>query len=194
MDRRLVVSIDPAMEVSPGAVEAGLVERARHGDAAAFEALLAGRLDKLFRTAWAILGSEADARDATQEACLATWRQLPRLRDVERFDAWMSRILVNACLLKLRQRTRVREIPMMPAHDRASSIFGDPDAIGEAEAISRAFDRLRPDARAILVLHHLHHEPVSAIAASLGIPTGTVKWRLHAARAALEKALAGEWR
>ncbi len=180
--------------MGPNAVEAGLVERARQGDSAAFEALLTGRLDKLFRTACAILGSEADARDATQEACIATWRQLPRLRDVERFDAWLSRILVNACLLKLRQRARVREIPIMPAHDRAAPVEGDPDAIGEADAISRAFDRLTPDSRAILVLHHLRHEPVSSIAASLGIPSGTVKWRLHAARAALEKALAGERR
>ena len=180
--------------MAPNALEAGLVERARHGDPAAFETLLSGRLDKLFRTAWAILGSEADARDAIQEACLATWRQLPRLRDVERFDAWLSRILINACLLKLRQRARVREIPMMPAHDRPAPAGGDPDAIGEADAISRAFDRLTPDARAILVLHHLRHEPVSSIAASLGIPVGTVKWRLHAARAALETALAGEWR
>ena len=181
-------------QVGPKAVEAGLVERARHGDTLAFEALLSTRLDKLFRTAWAILGSEADARDATQDACLSTWRQLPRLRDVERFDAWLSRILVNACLLQLRRRARVREIPMTPAHDREAPSGADPAAIVDADAISRAFDRLDPDARALLVLHHLRHEPVASIATALGIPTGTVKWRLHAARAALEKALAGERR
>ena len=181
-------------EVGPRAVQAGLVERARRGDTAAFETLLSTRLDTLFRSAWAILGSEADARDATQDACLATWRQLPRLRDVERFDAWLSRILVNACLAQLRKRARVREIPITLAHDRGDAAGADPAAIGEADAISRAFDRLEPEARAILVLHHLRHEPVSSIAAALGVPTGTVKWRLHAARAALQKALVGERR
>lgn len=180
--------------VRPKAIEAELVDRARRGDHAAFEALLSTRLDKQFRTACAILGSEADARDATQDACLSTWRQLPRLRNVERFDAWLSRILVNACLEMLRRRARVREIPMTAAHDREDPVGGDPAAVGEADAISRAFDRLQPDARAILVLHHLRHEPVASIATSLGIPIGTVKWRLHAARAALEQALAGERR
>ena len=179
-------------ELGPTAVDVTLVERARRGDSTAFEELLSPRLDRLFRTAWAILGSEADARDATQDACLATWRQLPRLRNVERFDSWSYRILVNACLERLRQRARVREIPMSPAHDREAPSGADPSSFDEVDAISRAFEHLNPDARAILVLHHLRHEPVSSIAAALGIPSGTVKWRLHAARGALEKALAGE--
>ena len=178
--------------LGPTPADEALVERARLGDPTAFEELLSPRLDKLFRTAWAILGSEADARDATQDASLATWRQLPRLRNVERFDAWLSRILVNACLERLRQRARVREIPMTSAHDREAPAGADPASFGEVDAISRAFDRLDPDARTILVLHHLRHESVSSIAAALGIPSGTVKWRLHAARGALEKALAGE--
>jgi RNA polymerase sigma-70 factor (ECF subfamily) len=141
--------------------DAALVERARQGDPAAFEALLSVRLDALFRTAWAILGSEAAARDATQEACLATWRQLPRLRDVERFDAWLSRVLVNVCRMQLRRRARVREIPMTPAHDRVAPAGADPAAFGDADAIARAFDRLNPDARAILVLHHLRQALLS---------------------------------
>ena len=180
--------------VEPIAAEAGVVERARSGDTDAFEALLAVRLDGLFRTAWAILGSEPDARDATQDACLAMWRQLPRLRDVTRFDAWLSRILVNSCRTQLRRRARVREIPIAPAHDRSDEAGGNSSSLDEAEAISRAFDRLKPEARALLVLHHLRHEPVASIATAMGIPGGTVKWRLHSARAALEKALAGERR
>jgi RNA polymerase sigma-70 factor, ECF subfamily len=196
-ERATDVTMDPlaiGRQLRPTPADVALVERARHGDSIAFEALLSPRLDRLFRTAWAILGSEADARDATQDACLATWRQLPRLRNVERFDAWSSSILVNACLERLRQRARVREVPMTPAHDREAPAPTDPASFGEADAISRAFDRLNPDARAILVLHHLRREPVSSIAATLGIPSGTVKWRLHAARGALEKALAGERR
>jgi RNA polymerase sigma-70 factor (ECF subfamily) len=179
--------------LEPIEADVGLIERARSGDAGAFEALLAVRLDGLFRTAWAILGSEPDARDATQDACLSIWRQLPRLRDASRFDAWLSRILVNSCRTQLRRRARVREIPITPVHDRSSEA-GDASSLDEAEAISRAFDRLKPDARTLLVLHHLRHEPVASIADAMGIPRGTVKWRLHAARAALEKALAGERR
>src|SRR5512143_460443 len=90
--------------------EGDLVELARRGDTAAFEALLHGRLDGLFRRAWAILGNEADARDATQEACLSAWRQLPRLRDAAAFDAWLARVLFNACRMQLRRRARVREV------------------------------------------------------------------------------------
>ncbi len=189
--------MDPVMakERPIGAVaDPTLVERARAGDTTAFEALLGDRMDPLFRTAWAILGSEADARDATQEACISAWRQLPRLRDAEAFDAWLHRVLVNACRMALRRRGRVREVAIAPAHDRASVTDRDPAGIDETDAISRAFDRLSLDHRTILVLHHLRHELVVAIAATLDIPPGTVKSRLHAARNALEAALAGERR
>jgi RNA polymerase sigma-70 factor (ECF subfamily) len=172
--------------------EANLVELAQQGDTAAFEALLRGRLDGLFRRAWAILGSEADARDATQEACLSAWRQLPRLRDAAAFDAWLARVLQNACRMQLRRRGRVREVAITPDLDPAMSDGSGPAAVDEADAISRAFDRLDADARALLVLHHLQHQPLVDIAAALGIPVGTTKSRLHRARAALETALAGE--
>lgn len=176
------------------AAEPTLVERARAGDTAAFEALLHDRMDPLFRTAWAILGSEADARDATQEACISAWRQLPRLRDADAFDAWLHRVLVNACRMALRRRGRVREVAIAPAHDRAAVGDREPASVDEADAISRAFDRLTVEHRTILVLHHLRHESVASISAALDIPPGTVKSRLHAARIALESALAGERR
>jgi RNA polymerase sigma-70 factor, ECF subfamily len=170
------------------------VERARRGDAVAFEGLLAPRIDGLFRTAWAIVGREADARDVTQEACLAAWRQLPSLRQPDRFDAWLGRILVNACRMHLRSRSRVREVAMPEGTADPIAPAAGPDQVAEIELISAAFDQLNPDARALLVLHHLQHQPVATIAAALGIPTGTVKWRLHAARQALAAALDGERR
>jgi RNA polymerase sigma-70 factor (ECF subfamily) len=182
------------VEALPGALDTALIERAGHGDAAAFEALIETRLDRLFRTAWAIVGNEADARDATQDACLSAWRELPRLREADRFDAWLSRVLVNACRMKLRRRVRVREVSMQPEHDRPGPTHDDPGQLGETDAVSRAFDRLSADARAILVLHHLRHESVVSIAASLGIPTGTVKSRLHSARSDLQRALERERR
>jgi RNA polymerase sigma-70 factor, ECF subfamily len=174
---------------SAGVADESVVQKAAHGDHAAFESLLTSRIDGLFRTACAILGNEADARDAVQDACVSAWLELPRLRDVERFDAWLGRVLVNACRMRLRHLGRVREIPMAPEHDRPSAPGDDPAQHEDAEAVSRAFGRLKPDDRAILVLHHLEHRPVRQIASAVGVPVGTLKWRLHAARAALARAL-----
>jgi RNA polymerase sigma-70 factor, ECF subfamily len=177
-----------------GTSEPTLIERARLGDTRAFEALIAPRLDGLYRSAWAILGNEADARDATQDACVSAWKHLARLRDLDSFDAWLGRILVNSCRMSLRKRGRVREIAIPEGFDPAGPATAGADTFDETEAVARAFERLDVDARALLVLHHLQHEPLSRIAASLGIPVGTVKWRLHAARRALERALEGERR
>jgi RNA polymerase sigma-70 factor (ECF subfamily) len=171
-----------------------LVERARRGEAISFEALLRPRLDGLFRTAWAILGDEADARDATQDACLTAWRSLPRLRDPARFDAWLMRVLVNGCRMRLRSRARIREIRMTPDLDRAGPSTDDPATGVDADSVARAFDRIGVEARTILVLHHVQHQPVATIAAVLGIPAGTVKSRLFTARAALAQALEREHR
>jgi len=172
--------------------ETALIERARAGDADAFEALIAPRIDTLFRTARAIVGNEADARDATQEACVSAWKHLPRLRDLDKFDAWLGRVLVNSCRMQLRRQRRVREITIPTDFDRAGPRETGPESVDGIDAVARAFDHLGADARALLVLHHFRHEPLAGIAASLGIPVGTVKWRLHAARRALERALEGE--
>jgi RNA polymerase sigma-70 factor, ECF subfamily len=179
--------------------EAGAIERARAGDAEAFGALLQPRLERLYRLAYAITGNEPDARDATQEASLSAWRELPRLREVDRFDAWLDRVLVNACRMRLRKRRRVNEIRIdaMQDGERDRVEFRSPrgpDALAERDALQRAFDRLDGDDRTLLVLHHLQERPVNDIARVLGKPAGTVKWRLHRARAALERALAEEAR
>ena len=180
----------PELRDSPaGLAEESAIQRAGHGDHAAFEGLLAVRIDRLFRTACAILGNESDARDAVQDACVSAWLELPRLRDTERFDAWLSRVLVNVCRMRLRHLGRVREIPMQPEHDRPGDPGDDPALHEDTEAVARAFGRLKADDRAILVLHHLEHRSVREIAAALGIPAGTLKWRLHAARSALARAL-----
>jgi len=178
----------------PRTSQADLVDRARRGDTAAFELLLHDRLDSLFRAAWAITGNEADARDASQEACLSAWRQLPRLRDVEAFDVWLNRVLLNSCRMLLRKRRRVREVAIAVDYDQVGPASDEPERFDDADAIARALRRLDPDARSLLVLHHIRHEPLERIATVLGIPVGTVKWRLHAARQALAAALDGEQR
>lgn len=163
--------------------------RARDGDVVAFEALVEARLARLHRTACAILDNESDAADAVQDACLSAWRELPKLRDVEAFDAWVSRVLVNSCRMLLRRRARVHEVAIAPHHDRPGPGSVGPEASNELDAIIRAFAHLDPDERSLLVLHHLRHEPLASIAAALHVPDGTVKSRLHAARASLEALL-----
>jgi RNA polymerase sigma-70 factor (ECF subfamily) len=160
-----------------------LLVRARAGDREAFELIVLAKGEPLFRTALAILGNEADARDATQEAFIGAWRSLPRLRDVERFDAWLGRILINACRMALRHRRRVREVAL--SDSPASPDSSDLAPATDSTDFDDAFNRLSVDQRAILVLHHLHGYGVREIAAWLGIPSGTVKWRLSRARKAL---------
>jgi RNA polymerase sigma-70 factor (ECF subfamily) len=181
-----------AADALPVPAQTDLVRRAARGDALAFESLMATRADWAFRIARAMLGEESDARDATQDAFVSAWRELPRLREAERFDPWLRRILVNACRAQMRVRKRVHEIRLELVVDAAAPGPSLSEQLGATDMLSRAFDRLDGDKRAILVLHHLDHASVIEIAASLGIPTGTVKWRLHDAREALQRALVAE--
>jgi RNA polymerase sigma-70 factor, ECF subfamily len=164
------------------------VRAAVDGDESAFEALVTERLPRTYRMALAILGSEADARDAVQEAWVSAWQHLGSLRDTSRFDAWLDQILVNTCRSSLRKRGRVREIALSESFDIQAPHPG-PDDITEREALQRAFNRLSIEQRTLLVLHHLERRPLAAIAEVLGIPVGTAKSRLHTARAALERTL-----
>jgi RNA polymerase sigma-70 factor (ECF subfamily) len=173
-----------------------LVEQARRGDSAAFVALIEERQAAMTRVAMAILGNRTDAEDALQDGLTALWRQLPRLRDSSRFDAWADRILVHACLLVLRRRRRrgVREIPAPTgAAPEVAPAVADPTSIEDTsvdrDAFRRAFETLDGDARALIVLRHLEDRSIPEIAAILRIPEGTVKSRLFTARRALETAL-----
>ena len=178
--------------------EHALVERARHGDLVAFDRLVASRLPSTVRLARAIVGDHHEADDVTQEAFLQAWRNLPSLREVHRFDAWFGKILVNTARLSLRRRSRVMTVDVddLEADGRSHPSLGRPDADLEAvvglDALSRATNRLSIDQRTILALHHLEERSVADIAGILGIPVGTVKWRLYAARNALERALESE--
>jgi RNA polymerase sigma-70 factor, ECF subfamily len=181
-----------ASDAPAGSAEADLVRSAARGDCAAFEVLVTARADRAFRIALAILGNESDARDATQDAFLAAWRELPRLRDAEHFDAWLRRILVNRCRTQVRARGRVREISIDATFDRSAAGPGTSDQVSATDLLGRAFDRLDAAKRSIIVLHYLEDESVAAIATGMGVPAGTVKWRLHEARAALARALRAE--
>jgi RNA polymerase sigma-70 factor (ECF subfamily) len=183
-------------------MERSLIENARSGDRAAFDALVRSRIDAVYRTSLAILGDTADAADATQETFVSAWCARGSLRDPDRFDAWLGRINVNACreTLRRRGRSRVREIRLPEAdgpdggHEPASTDRALDDRTADADIFDRAFARLSIGDRAVLVMHHLQERSVCEIATALGAPEGTVKSRLHRARAALETALAKESR
>ena len=177
-----------------------LVRRASRGDVAAFDELVATRLGASLRLARAIVDSPADAEDVVQEAFVSAWRSLPRLREPERFDAWFGRILVNTARTHVRRRGSVTPISLdrqrIGGEGSEADTHGRHDpaiaSVESSDALGRAIDRLRIDQRTILALHHLEERPVAQIAAVLGIPVGTAKWRLHAARQALERALEAE--
>jgi RNA polymerase sigma-70 factor (ECF subfamily) len=182
-----------------GSADEALLERAARGEPEAFDALIRPRLDRLFRMAMAITRSDADARDAVQEACVLAWRELPRLRDRRRFDAWLSQILVNACrgLLRRQRRVRVREVDVddtSAAPPAAYATASGADQLAEAEMIRRAFVRLDAETRSLLVLHYVEERPLAEIGRVLGDPVGTIKWRLSKARRALDRALEVERR
>ncbi len=171
-----------------------MIDRARNGDLDAFETIVRARMDAVYRLTSAILGNEADARDAAQETFVAAWRQLPGLREAEKLDAWLQRIAVNASRMTLRARgrRRVREIPSSEMVALAPHAEPGRDTHADAARLDTAMQRLTVDQRAILVFHHLEGWPLAEIAEILEIPVGTAKSRLFHARRALEVALRAE--
>jgi RNA polymerase sigma-70 factor (ECF subfamily) len=174
------------------AIDRSVIDRARNGDLDAFESIVRARMEAVYRLTSAILGDEADARDAAQETFVAAWRELPRLREPEKFEAWLQRVAVNASRMTLRARgrRRVREIPSSEV--AALATHAPLNDRSDASLLDAAMGGLPVDQRAILVLHHLEGRPLAEIAGLLEIPVGTAKSRLFHARRALETALRAE--
>ncbi len=142
-----------------------------------FADLTRRHIDAAFRLAWAILQDDIDADDATQDAFALAWRNRRSLRDLDRFDAWFGRILVNVCRERLRQRGRKNVRPLVETDETPV-----PDASGQIsspDAIARAMRRLDPDHRIVVVLRYWSDLSVDEIAERLDVPAGTVKSRLH---------------
>ena len=188
MTSHSVVQIEPLV-VADDRDDESLVERARRGDTIAFARLAEARSLRLLRTATVILGNEADAFEAAQDALVAVWINLPSLRDPDRFDAWLNRTLVNKCRDAARKRGRVREIALDA--DQITVADTTEDRL-EQLAILAAFDRLPVEQRHLLVMHHIDRISVEEIGLQLAVPVGTAKSRLWTARKALERALEAE--
>jgi RNA polymerase sigma-70 factor, ECF subfamily len=170
-----------------------LVEAAQHGDQEAFVDLVRLHGDRLFAIAHRILRDVDRAEDALQDALVIAWRDLPSLRDPDRFGAWVHRVLTNVCISHAtRERGRVANLRALPVEGPAAP--DDLLSVADRDELDRAFRRLRPEERAVLVLHHFVGYPLADIAELLGVPDGTVRSRLHHAHRAMRAALDAEAR
>jgi RNA polymerase sigma-70 factor (ECF subfamily) len=155
-----------------------VVERAMRGDHDAFGMLVTLTSDRMYAIATRILRDTHLAEDALQSSLITAWRELPRLRDPDRFEAWVRRLLVHACYAEARRRRQwagnVRVLPVDGPADRDDIV-----SVNDRDALDRAFRRLTVEQRAVVVLHHHVGLPLVEIAETLGIPPGTARSRLH---------------
>jgi RNA polymerase sigma-70 factor, ECF subfamily len=164
-----------------------LVERAGGGDHDAFAMLAGASIARLEATARLILRDGELAQDAVQDALIRAWRDLPRLRDPDRFEAWLHRLTLNACLDAARRRRRRPievELTIEPTAQGDST-----GLIADRDQLERGFRRLSVEQRAVLVFHYYLGLSVPALADTLGIPPGTAYSRLHRALEAMHAAL-----
>ena len=165
-----------------------LVERAQRGDHEAFDALASAAYHRLYAIARRILRDGYAAEDAVQDTLVRAWRDLRGLRDRDRFDAWLHRLLIHACADQTR-RSRRRGV------DVAIDTIDAPDPtdvfarVGDRDEIERAFLQLSVEHRAVLVLTHYADLPAAEVATILGIPVGTVYSRLHNGTRAMRASL-----
>jgi len=169
-----------------------LVEKARGGDRDAFTALAADSIGRLFNIAQLMLRDPDLADEAVQEALVLAWRDLRGLRDLDGFDAWLHRVLVR-CVYREANRERRRSARTA----QVRSVLSYPDRAGDVEdrdTLERGFRRLRPDHRAVLVLHHYLGFTDDEAADALAVPAGTIKSRLNRATSALRAELEADAR
>jgi RNA polymerase sigma-70 factor (ECF subfamily) len=176
---------------SEAEVDRDLVEQARRGDREAFAVLVHQVSDQLYAVAQRILRDHGLAEDALQNALVLAWRRIPHLREPDRFEAWIHRILVNACYDESqRARPWVASVRILPV-DGPSTPDGSA-ALADRDELERAFRRLPVDQRAVFVLHHYLGLPLVEVAEILDIPAGTARSRLHYATRGLRDFLVAE--
>jgi RNA polymerase sigma-70 factor, ECF subfamily len=174
-------------------VQVALVERARAGDEEAFASLARAAGDRLLSIAYRILRDLGLAEDAVQQTLVLAWRELPALREVERFDAWLNRLLVNACYRQVRHDRRwAANVRVLAVEEPTGG--DDYRSVADRDQLERGFRRLPPEQRAIFVFHHYLGLTLPEIADQLGTPLGTVKSRLHYATNTLRAALEADLR
>ena len=166
-----------------------LVIRAQQGDRDAFSEILARSLGRLTAVARMILRDEYAAQDAVQDACIEAWRSLPGLRDPDRFEAWIRRLLVRACFNGKRRSKRVDAVEVRLTPDHEEDFAGIERDLDLRDQLDRGLARLTSEQRAVVVLVHYLDLPLADAAQAMGIPLGTTKSRLNSARSALRAAI-----
>jgi RNA polymerase sigma-70 factor (ECF subfamily) len=174
-------------------LDSDLVEQAQHGDREAFAILARTHGDRLMAIAQRILRDIGRAEDAVQQTLVIAWRELPGLRDPDRFDAWLQRLLVNACYAEARRwRSWSANVRLLPIDGPAGS--DESMSLDNRDRLERGFRRLPPDQRAMLVFTHYLGLAPAEIAQRLGIPVGTARSRLHYAHRAMRAAIEADER
>jgi RNA polymerase sigma-70 factor (ECF subfamily) len=173
-------------------MDPSLVVRAQHGDEEAFASLAVAIGDRLHAVSHRILRDIDLAEDATQQALLSIWRDLPQLHDPAHFDAWSYRLLVRACYAESRRERRTPPLRLLPAD--GPTVGEGMSEVVDRDQLERGFRRLSIDHRAVVVLHHYLDWPLDEIAEALGVPVGTVRSRLHHAMRGLRAALEADAR
>jgi RNA polymerase sigma-70 factor, ECF subfamily len=172
-----------------------LVDRAKGGDRDAFTALVLATGDRLYSIAYRILRDAGRAEDAVQQAYLIAWRELPKLREASRFEAWLYRLLVNACYAEVRHTTRWQPgLHLVDDLDADPSTDDEQVSVAQRDELERAFRRLSGEQRAVLVMHHYLGFSGAEIAAALGVSSGTARSRLHYARQMMRAAIEADSR
>ncbi len=155
-----------------------LVERAKRGDHDAFATLAGDAIARLDAAARLILRDPELARDGVQDGYLRAWRTLPALRDPDRFDAWLRRLIVHSCIdIMRRRRHRAIEVDLTPIDVAGGGDFTA--MIADRDLVEEALRHLDPEWRAVVVMHYFLGMPLPEVATALRIPLGTAKSRLH---------------
>ncbi len=183
----------PAPEPGRQRVLRTIVDQASQGNEEAFGALVREVGDRCIFIAHRILRDASLAEDAVQVALVQVWRELPALRDLDRFEAWLHRILVNACYAEARRSRHFRADVALLETD-APSADNRLLTIHDRDQLDRGFRRLPPDQRAILVFRYALGLTLPEVADHLGIPLGTAKSRLFYATSAIRAALEADAR
>lgn len=162
------------------------------GDPLAFTALVERHRDRLWAVALRTVGEPEEAADALQDALISAFRRASSFRGDAQVTTWLHRIVVNACLDRLRRRT-VRAVSPLPEDDSGAALEDDRDDIGRREdqiEIARALAELPEAQREAILLVDVEGLSIEEAAAALGVPAGTVKSRCSRGRARLAKRLA----
>jgi RNA polymerase sigma-70 factor, ECF subfamily len=176
-------------------VDPQIVGRAKRGDKEAFTTLVLHFGDRLYSIAYRILRDASRAEDAVQQVFLTAWRDMRQLRDDDRIEAWLYRLLVNACYAEVRHTRRwqpglrlITDSDTVPATDDAQV------SVAARDELERAFRRLTGEQRTILVMHHYLGLSGAEIGLALGISPGTVRSKLHYARQQMRAAIEADSR